>query len=224
MKRYIALILFLLPLVTLRAQEKEYMYEVGTGVGTSWGYGDINRSSALYNPALAVSLILKYNVNLRWAIATDFSTSGLKGDTRDFDNAFPNGEQYSYNAHLWQCCLRPEFTFWNYGWGNDYREKHRIAPFLTAGMGFGFTSGHQDNAFVFSIPLGAGIKWKMAPRWNAQLTAIFSKTFGDGIDGLDDPYKVGTTPPINTDWAGSLILGITFDFKERCIECHNQNN
>ena len=40
---------------------------------------------------------------------------------------------------------------------------------------------------------------------------------------MTDPYSMGTKVPANTDWIGSLMLSITFSFKERCLQCHNQN-
>lgn len=190
----------------LMAQDKEYQYEIGTGFGTNWYYGDANRGKSFSEQALTADLLLRYNANLRWAYAIDLSSLGIA------------------DARYWQLAIRPELTFWNYGWGSDYREKHRMAPFLTAGIGFGCTTGLKENAFACTIPLGLGIKWKMAPRWNAQVTALFAKSFNDNLDGMADPYGVGTTTPMNTDWIGSLVLSITFDFKERCTECRNQNS
>jgi len=188
------------------AQDKEYLYEIGAGAGMNWYYGDVNRGKAFSDQAFAADILLRYNANLRWALALDLSSQGIA------------------DARFWQMAFRPELTFWNYGWGSDYREKHRIAPFLTAGIGFGSTSGLDENALTCTIPIGLGIKWKMAPRWNSQLTLLFSKSFNDGIDGVGDPYNIGTTTPMNTDWIGSLVLSITFDFKERCTECRNQNS
>ena len=67
------------------------------------------------------------------------------------------------------------------------------------------------------------MKWKMAPRWDMQLTCFWTKTLADGIDGITDPLEMGTTAPVNTDWIGSVMLSVTFSFKERCEKCHNQN-
>lgn len=227
MKKYILLLCSFLCFCSSWAQEKEYMYEIGAGIGSSWTYGDINRSSVLYNPAFASEIQFRYNLNLRWAVAMDLSLNRLKGDSKDFDNVFPQGAQWSFDRRYYQFDFRPEFTFWNYGWGSDYREKHRIAPFLTAGLGFGWANGESsaDNrsTTMISIPLGAGIKWKMAPRWDLQLTGTWSKIFGDAVDGINDPYQMGTTAPTNTDWIGSIMMSVTFCFKERCLECHNQN-
>lgn len=218
----------LVGLCPLRAQNgEEYMYEIGPAVGASWAYGDVNRSSALYDPSLAYGLLFRYNVNLRWTFALDFTGNRLTGDSHDFDNVMPGGTDWSFDRRYWQFGIRPEFAFWNYGWGADYREKHRLAPFLTAGIGFGWangsSSGDDRSTSTLALPVGIGMKWKMAPRWDLQLTCLWTKTFADGIDGITDPYAMGTTTPVNTDWIGSMMLSITFNFKERCLTCHNQD-
>lgn len=227
MKQYILLLIILICSCTARAQEKEYMYEIGGGIGSCWAYGDVNRNSLIYNPAIASEILFRYNLNLRWAMAMDLSFNRLKGDSKDFDNVFPQGIQYTFNRRYYQFGIHPEFSFWNYGWGSDYREKHRIAPFLTAGIGFGWANGSSSaddrSATMLSIPLGLGIKWKMAPRWDLQLTGVWNKVMGDMVDGINDPYQTGTKTPTNTDWIGSIMMSITFSFKERCLECHNQN-
>lgn len=220
----------------LKAQEKEYLYEIGLGGGMSWGYGDINQSKAVYSPALAADLLFRYNVNLRWAVAVDLSTNGVKGSSSDFDAAMPGGFRYDYDRRLWQLAVRPEFNFWNYGFGADYREKKSLAPFLTMGIGLGLSTGDVtiDNAgartvedgsdFSFNIPMGVGVKWKMAPRWNTQLTCLFTKSFGDRVDGISQLPAIKTSRLMKNDWLGSLLLSVTFDFRERCVECHNQAN
>lgn len=206
------------------AQEKEYMYEIGGGMGSSWGYGDVNLSSALYSPSISFDILYRYNLNLRWALAVEYINSGLKGDTRDFDYAFPDGP-YDYSLRYHQLAVRPEIHFWNYGWGSDYREKRRYTPFLTAGLSAGVvTGGDQDAQFVVGIPLGVGYKLKLAKRWNAQITALFTKTFSDQLDGKADPVGIKTDALTGNDWTAALHLSVTFDFKERCVECHNQKN
>lgn len=206
MHRYLLILLTMLLLCpNLHAQDKEYLYEIGVGAGSAWGYGDGNHGETLGKQALQLDALFRYNVNLRWALAFDGSTNQV------------------FDDRLWSMAFRPEFSFWNFGWGSDYREKHHVAPFLTAGIGLGGTTGSHSD-FSCMVPLGLGLKWKIAPRWSAQATALFSKYFSDRTDGIYDPQQVGTRPPMNTDWVGSITLSLTFDFKERCIECKNQNS
>ncbi len=210
------------------SENKEYMYEIGAGGGISWAYGDVNHSSLIANPSWAADLLFRYNWTPRWAFAVDVSSLGLKGDTRNYSDVYPGGADYRFNARLWELSVRPEFHFWNYGWASDYREKRRIAPFLTLGLGFGYARRSTDmckkSAIAFTIPIGGGFKWKIAPRWNAQLTALWTKAFSDNIDGIDDPYGIDSGALQNTDWTGQIMLSVTFDFKERCLECKNQHS
>lgn len=220
------LLLLLTGLLTfsLEAQEKEYMYEIGGGAGASWGYGDVNATSAVYSPSGSFGLAYRYNINLRWALAAEAMSSGISGNTRDFDYAFPQGD-YDFSLRYWQLAVRPEIHFWNYGWGSDYREKKRYTPFLTAGLSAGTVTGGNDGSqFVFGIPMGLGYKLKLAKRWNIQATCLFTKTFSDKLDGLADPEGIKTSALMGNDWLATFHLSITFDFKERCVECHNQKN
>lgn len=224
MRKCIAILCLLLAgLTASTAQEKEYLYEIGGGAGMSWGYGDVNASKAVYSPSTAFSLLYRYNLNLRWALAAELQSAGLSGDTRDFSYTYPGGS-HDFKLRFWQLGIRPEIHFWNYGWGSDYREKKRYTPFLTMGLTGGVITGLDDSEFTIGIPMGAGYKFKMAPRWNAQLTAIFTKTFSDKLDGSADPEGIQTSGLVGNDWMASLTLSLTFDFKERCIECHNQKN
>lgn len=222
MRRFAAILVFVFSLSGLKAQEPEYMFEIGAGCGMSWTYGSINKSKALYNPSTAADLLLRYNPNPRWSFVGDISTCGIQGDSRDFDNALPNDRHLAFDNRIWQIAIRPEFHFWNYGWANDYREKKHMVPFITAGIAGGFSSGDGQTGPVFSIPVGAGAKWKTSPRTNIQLTCLFARTFGDKADGIKDPYGMGSSPIANSDWIGSLVLSITFDFKERCFDCNKE--
>ena len=161
MKNWLLTCLVAFALSTAMAQEKEYLYEIGAGTGISWGYGDVNASKAVYNPSLSYSLLYRYNLNLRWALAAELQSAGIKGDTRDFDAAFPGGD-YNFSRRYWQLQVRPEVHFWNYGLGSDYREKKRYTPFLTAGLSAGnATPVAEFNVFndpiAYDIMLQSGI-------------------------------------------------------------------
>ena len=105
------------------------------------------------------------------------------------------------------------------------RLSKRYTPYLCLGVSAGVVTGGNDGStFAFGIPLGVGYKFKMAKRWNAQLVALFTKSFTDQLDGTTDPEGIKTSSLIGNDWLASLRLSVTFDFKERCVECHNQQN
>lgn len=222
-RRIALLTVLLLTAAGVKGQEKEYLYEIGGGAGMSWGWGDVNPSSVVYSPAVAFGAVWRYNLNLRWALATELQSMGMSGDTRDFDYAFPGGD-YRFSTRYWQLGFRPEIHFWNYGWGSDYRDKRRYTPFLTMGLSAGVVTGGDDGAtFAWGIPIGAGFKWKMNKRLNAQLSCIVTKAFSDKLDGRVDPEGIHTSGWVANDWVAQIQMSVTFDFKERCIECHNQH-
>lgn len=219
----VALLSFLSNATIASAQEDEYLYEVGASGGMSWGYGDVNAASAVYSPSLSYSILGRYNINLRWALAAELSSSGISGNTADFDYAFACGD-YKFDRRFWQMAVLPEFHFWNYGIGIDYREKKRYTPFLTAGLTAGMVTGDGNSDFTWGIPLGAGFKFKIRPRLNAHVTVLMTKTFGDKLDGLTDPEGIKTNALMGNDWLASIRIGLTFDFLQRCKECRNQNS
>lgn len=221
-KSFLLIVLLLTTFTGLRAQEKEYMYEIGGGIGTSWGWGDVNKNKAIYSPSVSFGAVWRYNLNLRWALATEIQSLGMSGDTRDFDYAFRGGD-YQFDTRYWQVGFRPEIHFWNYGWGSDYRDKRRYTPFLTMGLCAGVITGLDDSEFAWGIPIGAGFKWKMTKRCNAQLSCIMTRSFSDKLDGKADPEGIPTSGLVGNDWSAQIQLSVTFDFKERCIECHNQH-
>lgn len=223
---FTSLLILLLTLcsgVSAQAQEKEYIYEIGATGGLSWGYGDINASDVFYSPSLSYSVLARYNANLRWAVAAEITSNGISGNTADFGYASPCGD-YQFNRRFWQLSILPEFHFWNYGFEMDYREKKRYTPYLTAGLSAGVVTGDGSSDFTWGVPVGAGFKVKINPRLNAHITALFTKTFGDKLDGVTDPEKIKTSALMGNDWLAAIRIGFTFSFKERCIECKNQNS
>lgn len=202
----VTLIWALVLVLPAMAQETEYMWEIGGQAGISWTYGERNYDKVLSDVGPSFGIVSRYNASLRWAWVGELQSDATK----------PN--------RLWHLGIRPEFSFWNYGWGNDYRDKHRYAPFLTMGVSVGALSGESKSAVVVGVPIGIGIKYKIAPRWNMQVTALFTKTFSDKVDGIDNDGKIDTPALVGNDWTAGIRVGITYDFKERCIECHNQKN
>ena len=218
------LLLFWLNTQNVAAQDKdEYIYEVGASAGMSWGYGDVNASKAVYSPSVSYSIIGRYNFNLRWSLAAELSGSGISGNTADFDYAFPRGD-YKFSRNVWQLAVLPEFHFWNYGLGVDFREKKRYTPFLTAGLTAGLVTGEGKTNFCWGIPLGAGFKVRISPRLNAHIAMLMTKTFSDELDGIGDPEWIKSSTLIGNDWLAAIRIGLTVNFLQRCVECRNQDS
>ncbi|MDO5572181.1 MAG: DUF6089 family protein [Bacteroidales bacterium] len=214
---FLSLLLFISP--CLKAQE--YLYDIGTNIGISSGYGDLNQSKLFYSPSLSSEIQLRYNYNYRWVLTGMALTEGLKGDTKDFDNVFPDNKQYSYDNRLWGIAFGGEFNFFNYGWGNDYRNLSRFTPFLGVGIGLGIVNAKENTPFAFSLPLSAGLKYKLTRRINLCMKVVFAKMLTDKADDIDDPYGIESSFLKNTDWYSSFSLGLSFEFGHRLRKCNN---
>ena len=73
-----------------------------------------------------------------------------------------------------------------------------------------------------TVPMALGVKYKIKPRLNLALEWSMTKVLGDHADGpdLSDLYLIKSSFIKNTDWYSTLRLSLTYEFGERCVECH----
>ena len=72
------------------------------------------------------------------------------------------------------------------------------------------------------MPIGIGIKYKMASRWNLTAEWMMHFTGNDKIDGISDPYGIKSGGIFkNTDCYSMLGLTVTYDLWAKCKTCHN---
>ncbi len=198
---------------------QDYLYEVGLGLGISSAYGDINPGRLMYKPAFEMDGHFRYQYNLRWSFVGEFSTVGLRGDSKDFDNVFPDNKYLYFSSRLWQLVGRTEFNFFNYGIGPSYKDIKAFTPFISLGVGLGAVSGDGNGQFSFTIPIGVGLKYRLTQRWGLDMRLDFAKIFTDNADGIDDPYGITSKSAKNTDWYSTLQIGLSYQFGRRKIDC-----
>lgn len=132
---------------------------------------------------------------------------------------------YEFSRSLMDLSLTFEYNFWPYGTGRDYRGAKRLTPFVFGGLGLTVASGGDGGtAFTGSVPVGLGIKYKVAPRVNLGLEWAVHFSLSDKLDGYKDPYGVQSSGLFkNTDCFSALQLSITYSFMPKCRTCHNQD-
>lgn len=202
---------------TATAAAQDYRYEAGVGLGISGYLGDVNQSNVLKNPGFSGEAFFRYLINKRFAVKAGISTAGISGNSADFDNKFPNGEQYSFSARYYDAAVAFEFNFLNFGMNDDYRKLKRITPYLSLGIGGAYSS---CKAFALNIPIGFGAKYKISRRWNLGLEMRARMMLGDKIDGLSDLRNMKSSFMKNTDWCPTLMLSVSYEFGEICKICH----
>lgn len=209
------------------AQPETYRWDLGAGLGMAGYLGDANDSGLFSNTTLGAAASLRYLFNTRFALRTVLNYASLSGSTADMDNVIPGlrEEPYSFRSSLADLQVRGEYNFFAYGIGESYKQLCRFSPYLALGLGLSLASCGGSSSTALSIPMAFGVKYKLRPRLNLGLEFAMTKLLGDRLDGpeLDDPYLIKSSFIKNTDWYSTLLLSISWEFGERCIECHRQD-
>lgn len=204
------------------AQSTPYKFDLGVELGLSGYIGDANGSNIFAHPGFDGELSFRYLPDTRWAIRGVFSTFGLSGNTADMKNVLPEQAQYSFTSRVYDLSARAEFNFLPYGIGETYKRLHRWTPYLVLGIGVSLSSSSGHTAVAPTLPMGAGIKFKLKERINLGVEFTMTKAFGDHVDGPDlaDLNQIKTEFYKSTDWYSRLTVGISYEFGKRCETCH----
>ena len=202
--------------------QEDYRFDIGGGIGMTGYLGDANSANLFPNPSWDVELLFRYIANPRINWKTNFYVGGLRGDSSQMDNVFPDGNNFKFSTTFYELSELFEFHFFNYGMGETYRRLKRWTPYITAGLGLTAWSVDGKGGAAFTIPLGIGFKFKPALRWNLGLEFLMKKTFSDRLDGaaLSDPLGIKSEFMKNTDWYSTLTLTISYEFSKRCAVCN----
>lgn len=226
---YIVLTALLLSIASVPANAQtdyEYRMEIGGGVGLMAYEGDFN-GSILRNMQPSASLMLRRVINPYMDLRLAASYGKLKGSSKDVKTYLPQYQdtQYDFSTTLVDLSATYEYNFWPYGTGNDYRGAQRLTPFIFAGIGTTYASTPTGNVFTANLPLGLGIKYKVAPRLNLGIEWAMHFSLNDKLDGIADPYGIQSTGMFkNTDCFSALQLTLTYSFMPKCRTCHNDDD
>lgn len=204
-----------------KAQE-DYRFDVGGGLGLTGYLGDANTSNLWSMPSWDAELLFRYMLNPRWAFKTNLFAGGLRGDSQKMTNVFPDDNTYKFTTTFYEIGELAEFNFFNYGMGESYRNLKRFTPYIAAGVGVTIWSVGGETSGAFTLPLGAGVKYKPSERVNLGIEFLMKKTFSDKLDGsrLDDPMGIKSSFIKNTDWYSTLTFTVSYEFSRRCAVCN----
>ena len=87
----------------------------------------------------------------------------------------------------------------------------------------GVTVAKPDKTELgINMPVGAGVKYKLAPRLNLADEWTIHFTGNDRLDGVKDHYRITSSGLFkNTDCYTHLRLSLTYDIWAKCKVCHN---
>ena len=159
------------------------------------------------------------------ALAMNVSYGKIKGASKDAKTYYPAPWQdYSFNHGLLDVGLRFEYNFWPYGTGMEYRGAKRVTPYIYIGAGMTFAKPDKTEVGM-NMPIGGGVKYKVADRVNMALEWTMHFTTSDYLDGVKDPYGIQSSGIFkNTDCYSHLRLSVTYDIWAKCKTCHNDKD
>ena len=129
---------------------------------------------------------------------------------------------YDFSNAMFDLGVRYEYNFWPYGTGRDYRGAKRLTPFVFGGVGGVLVSTNDKSVISLSVPVGVGVKYKVARRLNLSLEWAMHFTDSDRLDGVADPYHIKSTGLFkNRDCYSMLQLSLTYSFLPKCVTCNN---
>ena len=225
--RLAAAILLLSSACGVLAQELEYNMELGGMAGGSLYIGDANNSS-LGSVSFAGGILARYNINPRMAVKGNLAIGRIKGTTAGKDNKFPGDSHATFGRNVYELGAQYECHFFAYGTGAGYKDSRRIAPYLLGGVGLTYAPKPANHVFALNVPIGLGVKYKLAERINMGVEWTVRFTTSDRLDVtsnsgliLDDPYGIDSKGMKNKDSYSWLMLYVSYDMFPKYRKCNN---
>jgi hypothetical protein len=226
MKKLLALAIFTMTAVSAGAQtDDEYTMEIGAAAGAVAYEGDFN-GNIFKGMQPTGAIIARYLFDPYMGLRLSAGFGKLKGNSGNNETYFHDydGKPYEFDNSLVDVSLTYEYNFWPYGTGHDYRGAKRLTPFIFGGIGATYVSGGGNNAFTANVPIGLGVKYKIAERLNAGIEWAMHFSLSDKLDGVKDPYSVKSSGMFkNTDCYSALQVSVTYSFRAKCRTCHNDD-
>lgn len=226
--RLAAVFLLLASVCRVSAQELEYKMELGAMVGGSFYMGDANFTTPFKNTAPMGGLVARYNFNPRMVVKGDLAVGRIKGSTEGIDNHFPGDVHSTFGRNVYELGAQFEYNFFAYGTGAGYKDSRRLTPYILGGVGLTYAPKPANHVVAMNIPLGLGVKYKLAPRINCGAEWSMRFTTSDRLDVtateglvLDDPYGIEGKGLKNKDCYSWLMVYVSYDMFPKYRKCNN---
>ena len=221
-----ALLILLLSIAAAPAAAQgdvEYLAEIGGGAGLMNYMGDYN-GALFHSPQPMATAFVRRLFNPYTGLRFGIGAGKLKDSSKGVETYYPATADsiYSFSSTVIDGNLTFEYNFWPYGTGRDYRGAQRLTPFLVIGLGATYAKTGDKNTFTANLPVGVGVKYKIADRMNLGVEWGVHFTLSDEIDGVKDPYYIESSGLFkNTDCYSALRVTFTYSFMAKCRTCHN---
>ena len=159
---------------------------------------------------------------------------------------------------MWHIDVAGEYNFFQLGLDEYNIHMKNWTPYISLGIGMTvlnkyasdgrdayprLAKGGTTKGYALYIPVGVGLKWKVADRWQLQFAWQHNLYMlnGDGLEGviagrkggpdvwladqdklLNNSHNMNGSNVMNNDVTSTLTVGVVFEFgvkKNRCLLC-----
>ena len=204
-RRFLAGILFPVLFFLFGTSAFSQTLEVGLFGGGSYYIGDLNPSTPFVNTQIAYGVLVRYNLDERWALKLGVTRGMIKGNSSN--TTFLPDRELRFESPVSDISAVVEFNFFKYFTGS----KHNwITPYLFAGIGaflyepvaggaklralgtegqnIGYLGRKPYSSTGLSIPFGVGVKASLTKRLALGAYWEMHKTFTDYLDDISTTY------------------------------------
>ena len=209
-----------------------YRMEVGAQVGASYYVGEL-APYVFLSTAEAYGAQFRYKIDPRWALQLKGQRQRVVNNVED-DNLW-RLESGKYVHPMWHVDVVGEYNFFQLGLDEYNIHMRPWTPYMFVGFGLTFYEDSINNRgpSAVYVPVGLGVKWKFADRWQLQFAWQHNVYLvnGDGLEGVidarrpnlfNDSYKMNGSNIMNNDVTSTLTLGVVFEFgcqQRKCVFC-----
>lgn len=255
----LGLVWMLLTSTSVFADQRFYRLEIGVQAGAGYYMGEL-AEYAFVSPSESYGFQLRCKIDERWALQFKGQRQRvINSIERDNEWGVAAGR---YQTPMWHFDVTGEYNFFHFGSDEYDVRMHPVTPFIFLGIGMtahnklasskggypyvGWKARLDANGeavytyhepeFAMYIPVGVGLKWRFAPRWQLQLAwqhQIYMLN-GDGLEGVisqadpakfNDSYQMNGSNILNNDIISTLTVGLVFEFahdKKICVQCRDK--
>lgn len=202
--------------------------EAGLYGGGSYYLGDLNPGKHFMNYNLAYGVLVRYNIDDRWAVKLSAYRGKVKGNAAQ--SKFLPGRDLSFTSNVTDFSAVAEFNFFDFYVGS---RKNWISPYIYAGFSFflfnpesggvslqsigtegqnvGYEGRQPYKKYSFGIPFGLGVKMSVSRRIGVEVFWEMHKTFTDYLDDVSKTYYLNG-PTINKDDPAQYLSDPTMSY------------
>lgn len=220
--KYFVLFFFFSIIISVNAQRNQKSKDIGILIGGSYYQGDLNYESYFHDTHLALSLLYRVNYTPHYSFRIGITRAEISGKDSDFHkSAYQVARNHSFASNIIELSTMFEYNFFPI---TDDKTKLNLSPYFNIGLAF-FHASNRDNLFSVAVPIGLGVKYKLAPKWTIQAEWNYRLTFTDELDGLGyynetrNYKKKQNSFNYTKDLYSIFGISILYQFKKKNAEC-----